>query len=89
MTDIFAKKQNNYQLRDNSRHQNDLINQESKAFTYGQCSLRVLGPKIWNALPTEMKDSVSLVVFKNLIKTWDGPSCECKLCKAIDPVFET
>ena len=89
MTDIFAKNLNNYQLRDNSRHQNDLINQESKAFTYGECSLRVLGPKIWNALPTEMKDSASLVVFKNLIKTWDGPSCECKLCNSINPVLET
>ena len=45
--------------------------------------LRVLGPNIWNALPTDFKNSKSLFTFKN--KTWDGPVCNFKMCKAINP----
>ena len=82
---IFTKNQNTYILRDNSGHKNDLKIQNFKAFTYGECSLRVLGPSIWNALPTDFKDSKSLIVFKKLIKTWDGPVCHCKMCNAINP----
>ena len=85
MKDIFVKNENPYQLRDNSRHENDLNNTSFKAFTYGECSLKVLGPNIWNALPIEFKSSNSLSVFKSLLKTWDGPRCDCKMCKAINP----
>ena len=85
MKDILVKNQNPYNLRDNSRHQNDLKNQNFNAFTYGECSLKVLGPKIWNALPTDFKNSESLHVFKNLIKIWNGPTCNCKMCKAMNP----
>ena len=85
MNDIFSKNQNGYNLRDNSRHENDIKTQNFKAFTYGECSLRVLGPSIWNALPTDMKNRDSLLAFKILIKTWDGPRCLCKMCKAINP----
>ena len=85
LKEIFVKNQDPYELRDNSRHENDLINQKFKAFTYGECSLRVLGPQIWNALPTAFKNSQTLFVFKNFIKTWEGPTCVCKMCKAINP----
>ena len=76
MKGIFVKNQNPYQLRDNSRHENDLINPDYKAFTYGECSLKLLGPKVWNA--QELKNADSLFTFKKLIKTWDRPNCECK-----------
>ena len=85
MKDIFVKNENPYDLRDNSRHNNDLENPRFKAFTYGECSLRVLGPNIWNALPIELKNSESLFTFKKLIKTWEGPRCTCKMCRAIHP----
>ena len=85
MKEIFVKNENPYQLRDNSRHENDLINPGYKAFTYGECSLKVLGPQVWNALPTELKNAESLFTFKKLIKTWDGPNCQCKMCKALNP----
>ena len=67
MKDIFAQNWNPYQLRDNSRHESDLKAQKHKAFTYGECSLRVLGPNIWNALPIDMKNCVSLLHFKKLV----------------------
>ena len=81
MKSIFTKNENPYRLRDNSRHVNDLLVSNYKAFTYGECSLRVLGPKIWNALPNEFKNAKSLYTFKQLIKTWDGPTCSCKMCQ--------
>ena len=83
MKNIFVKNNQTYNLRDNSRHANDLELQTFKGFTYGVCSLKVLGPKIWNALPTSFKNSISLFAFKKLIKTWDGPVCDCKMCKAL------
>ena len=85
MKDIFAKNENPYQLRDNTRHTNDLNINRPKGFTYGSCSLRNLGPMIWNALPNEFKYAMTLSKFKMLMKTWDGPRCNCKLCIALEP----
>ena len=84
MKDIFVKNHHTYNLRDNSRHVNDIELQNFKGFTYGECSLKVLGPKIWNALPTDFKNSSSLFAFKKLIKTWAGPVCDCKMCKSLN-----
>ena len=81
MKDIFIRNENPYNLRDNSRHVKDLVNQNYRAFTYGECSLRILGPNIWNALPIELKNAKSLYTFKKLLNTWDGPRCNCKMCK--------
>ena len=47
---------------------------------YGTDSLRHLGPKIWNSLPQDIRDSTSLFIFKSQIKTWSGPSCSCIAC---------
>ena len=40
---IFEKNQNAYNLRDNSKHENDLKSQNFKAFTYGECSFKSAG----------------------------------------------
>ena len=45
--------------------------------------LRVLGPKICDRLPPHIKNAENLSVFKPLIKTWDGVSCRCNLCRKI------
>ena len=47
---------------------------------YGTDSLRHMGPKIWNHLSLELKNSESLTIFKGLIKSWSGPSCHCHAC---------
>jgi hypothetical protein len=44
---------------------------------YGTDSLR---PRIWNCLPTNIRNSENIFVFKNLIKTWSGPSCSYTAC---------
>ena len=50
---------------------------------FGEKILRVLGPKIWNRLTPHIKYDKNLSAFKRLIKTWDGVSCKCILCKKI------
>ena len=64
--------------RDVSR--NKLLVKSQNTKKYGTDSLRSLGPKIWNNLPIELKNTNNLDTFKALIKTWAGPSCSCKLC---------
>ena len=53
-------------------------------FNFGEKSLRSLGPKIWNNLPPHTKSAENLSTFKNLIKSWDGVSCQCNLCKTFE-----
>ena len=56
---------------------------EPNQVKYGARSLRVLGPKIWNNLPAHVKSAPNLLSFKRLIKSWDGISCKCTLCKKL------
>ena len=50
---------------------------------YGSKSLMVLGPKIWNTLPENVKKETSFSKFKEYIKSWSGPTCKCKMCLSI------
>ena len=42
---------------------------------FGGKRLIVLGSKIWNRLLPHTKNAENLFIFKQLIKTWDGDSC--------------
>ena len=53
-----------------ARIKNDLVINRGKTTTLGEKSLRTLGPKIWNSLPEDIKDSTSLQKFTEFIKTW-------------------
>ena len=50
---------------------------------FGQKSVRVLGPKIWNRLPPHIKNAENLSAFKRLIKTWNDILCKWNLCRKI------
>ena len=58
MKNIFTSKQN---ARVRPHY---LLTRSHKAVTYGDESLIILGPKIWNALPTEIKRETSLSRFQ-------------------------
>ena len=58
-----------------------LVVQSQISMKYGSYSLRSLGPKIWNKLPSEIKNSVNLSIFKESITNWSGPYCRCCSCK--------
>ena len=45
-------------------------------------SLRYYGPKIWNSLPFHVKTSENLKTFKDIIKNWNGSTCNCRVCQS-------
>ena len=44
-------------------------------------SVRYLGPKIWEIIPTHIKELDANDKFKVTIKNWKPESCPCRLCK--------
>ena len=40
-----------------------------------------LGPKIWDVVPNNLKETNSLEVFKQAIRKWQPENCSCQLCK--------
>ena len=76
LNEMFTIKKCPYDFRDTS------ILERSKSNTtkYGLKSFRNYGAKIWNLLPNNCKSVVSLGDFKNIIKSWNGPSCKCPVC---------
>ena len=59
------------------QHINNLKTTYVRTTTFGTKSLTVLGPNVWNKLPTHLKSAKNLFDFKNIIKEWDGESCSC------------
>ena len=56
---------NIFTRKENARvRQHDLLVGSHETRTYGDKSFKILGPKIWNALPTEIKCETSLSKFK-------------------------
>ena len=77
MKNIFTRKENA------QVGPHDLLVRSHKTVTYGDKSLKILRPKTWNALRTEMKREISLSKFKEYVKLWSGHSCKCNLFKSI------
>ena len=65
----------------NTSASNRLVVQSQISMKYGSYTLRSLGPRIWNKLPCDIRNSENLYTFKELIKTWSGPKCHCSRCK--------
>ena len=65
----------------NLRHTSDFSVPHVRSINYGFESLAYLGPKIWELIPSDMKEIDSLNEFKNKIKHWKPESCPCRLCK--------
>ena len=56
-----------------------LVTKTRKSATFGDKSLARNGPKIWNALPQNIKAESSYVKFEEHIAAWFGPKCKCKV----------
>ena len=66
----------------NLRSQNDFYNYHNpKSVRFGTETLRTLGPKIWNFIPTEIKNISSLSSFKDTVRKWIPVNCPCRLCQ--------
>ena len=73
---MFTVKESNYNFR------NMLALEQPKYNTvkYGFNSVIYQGAKLWNMLGNEVKQVDTLKEFKWLIKSWEGPNCNCSAC---------
>ena len=52
-----------------------------KSSNYGTSSLAYLAPKVWEIVPSELKNLNSIELFRLRIRSWNPKNCPCKLCK--------
>ena len=78
MKEIFEKRDENRISR--NRYKLNLNIPRRNQVTFGAKSLEFYGSKIWNTLPVTTKTAENLTVFQNLIKKWNGVSCNCIVC---------
>jgi hypothetical protein len=79
MNEMFEMKNLTYDLRDS----NILFQPKFKKITYGKNTFKYYGAHIWNVLPNNIKTCTDIVKFKSLLKTWEGPKCQCVMCNAL------
>ena len=48
---------------------------------HGTESISQLGSKIWELVPSYMKNLSSFIVFKQAIKQWKPYACPCRICR--------
>ena len=77
MIDLFETQKNSLSRA------SDLKIPSRNSVTFGDNSLRCLGPKIWNSLPTNLKTCSDYKNFKELINNCAGPTCKCRFCSYI------
>ena len=73
LCDLFHQSVNRYELRDSDR----LIQPKFTTMKYGYRSFSYYGSKLWNNLPSDIKNSESLNIFKHRITQWCHSS-ECE-----------
>ena len=78
MQDLFKEKVNQYDLRNKKAWEGNNI----RTVIYGSETVTFMGPKIWELVPTEIKNSNNLIEFKKKIKSWKPQGCPCRLCTA-------
>ena len=76
MYDIFQIRSIRYDLRSQTDFGGHCVNTKN----FGLNSLRFFAAKNWNIVPSKIKNSESVEVFKNKIQKW-RPNCSCYLCK--------
>ena len=75
--EIFTPKAIPYDLRNYNSFKRRRVN----SVWHGTESVSYLGPKIWDLVPNEIKESESLNGFKLKIKRWVPEGCPCRICK--------
>ena len=75
--ELFKKKEFEYNLRNQGSWELPKI----RTINYGAETIRNKGPKTWDLLPNEIKNSKSLCEFKNKVKKWKPQGCTCRLCR--------
>ena len=74
---IFPDRAISYNLRNMNPFQVTNV----RTVYYGTETISYRGPKIWALVPDEIKNSISLTLFKAKIKNWEPIGCTCRWCK--------
>ena len=77
MRKLFTVKEHQYDLR----NKNTWVSDNIRTVKYGSETISNMGPKIWEMVPSHLKESSSLLQFKSRIKNWTPTGCICKICK--------
>ena len=75
--DMFQVRKINYGLRN---FQN-IANTKRNSVKMGQKAISYRARQLWNLVPKDIKDALSLSTFKKKINSWYFDSCPCRLCK--------
>ena len=81
MQSIFSTAEKRYNLRNNPEFQTGNV----RTVYNGTETISFRGPKTWELVPREIKESQTLNEFKNKIKRWKPIGCTCRLCKVFIP----
>ena len=84
IAEMFRARQNNYNLRHSSFFPIPYV----KTVYHGSESLSNLGQRIWNLVPSTLKELDDVNSFKTQIKKWQPKNCPCTLCKTYIPHIE-
>ena len=71
----------NSQPEYNLRNKTHFVTRPIRTIYYGDNSLRYLGPKLWELIRSDIRDTKSVEVFKNRFKNWILNNCPCSLVK--------
>ena len=71
----------NSQPEHNLRNKTHFATRPIRTVYYEDNYLSYLGPKLWDLIPSDLKDTESVEVFQNRIKNWILDNCPCRLCK--------
>ena len=63
------------------RNELKLKSRKIHSVRYGIETASFVGARVWNSLPSDLKQCKSLELFKSKIKNWIPENCPCKLCK--------
>ena len=77
MKKLFVPKMSSYDLRNDYSFKRRRVN----SVWHGTKLVSYLGPKIWDLVPNEIKESESLNGFKFKIKRWVPVGCPFRICK--------
>ena len=77
MLDLFVIRNNIYNLR-NFR---ELYCEKQKTIRYGTETVTYKAAQLWKLLPYDIKNSPTLIEFKDRIKTWSPDNCPYRLYK--------
>ena len=75
--ELYPVNENGYNLRNNRYWQNFNV----RTVGFGTETLLFRGQKTWELLPETIRNSKTLIEFKNRVKNWSPVGCTCRLCK--------